>query len=250
MQAFCCYKKLLNQSAETPFPPHGDKLAIANDMGSFFIKKILDLRVSLDATEKSCGTINRHSSHCSSSFTAFRRVDMDYLRKLVLRVPSKSCLLDSVPTNITKDCLNELLPILSTMINLSLQCGLFPDIWKYSVVTPLLKKQGLDLVFKTFRPISNISFVSKLAERVAADQIQSYLNEHDLFPSLQSAYRLHYSTETALLKVKNDILMNMEDQHVTLPVILDLSAAFDTVDYRILLDRLQFDFGISGSVLN
>ena len=79
---------------------------------------------------------------------------------------------------------------------------------------------------------------------VTIDQIQSYLNEHDLFPSLQSAYRQHHSTETALLKVKNDILMNMEDQCVTLLVLLDLSAAFDTVDHRILLDRLQFDFGI------
>ena len=79
---------------------------------------------------------------------------------------------------------------------------------------------------------------------VKIDQIQSYLNEHDLFPSLQSAYRQHHSTETALLKVKNDILMNMEDQCVTLLVLLDLSAAFDTVDHRILLDRLQFDFGI------
>ena len=112
------------------------------------------------------------------------------------------------------------------------------------------KRQGLDLVFKNFRPISNLSFVSKLAERVAADQIQSYLNEHDLFPSLQSAYRRHHSTETALLKVKNDILMNMENQKVTLLVLLDLSAAFDTVDHRILLDRLQFDFGISGFALN
>ena len=149
-----------------------------------------------------------------------------------------------------KDCLDELLPILSTTINLSLESGFFPDIWKESIVTPLLKKQGLDLVFKNFRPISNLSFVSKLAERVAADQIQSYLNEHDLFPSLQSAYRRHHSTETALLKVKNDILMNMENQKVTLLVLLDLSAAFDTVDHRILLDRLQFDFGISGSALN
>ena len=110
---------------------------------------------------------------------------MDSLRKLVLRVPTKSCLLDPVPTNILKDCLDELLPILSTTINLSLESGFFPDIWKESIVTPLLKKQGLDLVFKNFRPISNLSFVSKLAERVAADQIQSYLNEHDLFPSLQ-----------------------------------------------------------------
>ena len=133
-----------------PFPPHGDKLALANDMGSFFIKKISDLRVSLDATENLCSTVNRHSSHCSSSFTAFRRVDMESLRKLVLRAPTKSCLLDPVPTNILKDCLDELRPILSTTINLSLESGFYRDFWKESVVTPLLKKQGLDLVFKTF----------------------------------------------------------------------------------------------------
>ena len=119
-------------------------------MGSFFINKILDLRVSLDATE--------NSSHCSSFFTAFRRVDMDSLRKLVLRAPTESCLLDLVPTNILKDCLDKLLPILSTTINLSLEYGFFPDIWKESVVTPLLKKQCLDLVFKNFRPISNLPF--------------------------------------------------------------------------------------------
>ena len=187
-------------------------------MGSFFVKKISDLRVSLDKIPNSCSTISRHSSQCSSSFTAFHRVD--YLRKVVLRKPTKSCLLDPIPTNIMKDCLDELLPILTTMINLSLESGFFPVIWKDSVVTPLLKKQGLDFVFKNFRPISNLSFVSKLAERVAADQIQSYLNENDLFPTLQSAYRQHHSTETALFKVKNDILMNMEDKHVTLLVLL------------------------------
>ena len=155
---------------------------------------------------------------------------MDSLRKLVLRAPTKSCLLDPVPTNILKDCFDELVPILSTTINLSLESEFFPEIWKESVVTPLLKKHLLDLAFENFRPISNISFVSKLAERVAADQIQSYLNEHDLFPSLQSAYGRHHGTETALLKVKNDILMNMENQKVTLLVFLDLSAAFNVVD--------------------
>ena len=119
MQAFYSVlpKKLLNQTPDTLFPPHGNKLPLANDMGSFFIKKISDLRVSLDPTENLCSTVNRHSS----SFTALRRVDMDSLRKLLLRAPTKSCLLDPVPTNILKDCLEELLPILSTTINLSLE---------------------------------------------------------------------------------------------------------------------------------
>ena len=98
---FAATKKLFNQTADTPFPPHGDKLALANDMGSFFIKKISDLRVSLDATENLCSTVNRHSSHCSSSFTALRRVHMDFLRKLVLRAPTKSGLLYPVPTKKT-----------------------------------------------------------------------------------------------------------------------------------------------------
>ena len=84
---------------------------------------------------------------------------------------------------------------------------------------------------------------------MAADQIQSYLNKRDLFPSLQSAYQRHHSTETALFKVKNAILMSMKNQKFTL-LVLDLTAAFDTVDHRILLDRLQFDFQISGSALN
>ena len=85
---------------------------------------------------------------------------------------------------------------------------------------------------------------------MAADQIQTNLHEYDLFPSLQSAYQQHHSAETALLKVNNGILMNMEDQHVTLLVLLALNAAFHNVDHPILLDHLKFDFGISGSAPN
>ena len=83
-----------------------------------------------------------------------------------------------------------------------------------------------------------------------ADQIQSYMDMNYLFPPFQSAYRPRHSTETALLKVKNDILMNMDRQCVTLLVLLDLSAAFDTVDHAILIDRLSTEFGVTGPVLN
>ena len=76
-----------------------------------------------------------------------------------------------------------------------------------------------------------------------------YNSNHSLYPLLQSAYPLGHSTETALLKVHNDLLMNMDAQRVTLLVLLDLSAAFDTVDYEVLLHRLRSSFGIRGTAL-
>jgi len=136
------------------------------------------------------------------------------------------------------------------MINLSLESGVFPENWKQADVRPRLKKSGLEVAFKNLRPISNLSFTSKLTERVVFNQMHNHMKFHNLYPEAQSAYREFHSTETALLRVKNDILMNMNKKHVTLLVLLDLSAAFDTVDHSILLDRLHSSFGILGPVLS
>ena len=92
-----------------------------------------------------------------------------------------------------------------------------------ALVHPLLKKQDLQLVNKNFRPVSNLQFTSKLTEKAVAVQLQDHMLNNNLFPELQSAYRQDHSTETALLKVKNDILMSMDKGHVTLLVLLDLS---------------------------
>ena len=153
-------------------------------------------------------------------------------------------------TKVVKECLDELVPLLTVIISQSLQSGVFPGVWKEALVTPTLKKCGADLAFKNFRPISNLPFVSKLVERAVADQLQSHLVKNNLFPTLQSAYRPNHSTETAQLKIKNDILMNMDKQHATLLILLDLSAAFDTVDHQILLNRLCTEFGVSEKVLD
>ena len=71
-----------------------------------------------------------------------------------------------------------------------------------------------------------------------------------IFPALQSSYRQFHGTETALIKVMNDILLKMNSQHVTMLILLDLSAAFDTVDHRILLERLSDEDGIRGTALH
>ena len=103
--------------------------------------------------------------------------------------------------------------------------------------------------FKNYRPVSNLKFISKILERVVAVQLQTHLDEAGLMTAFQSAYRKHHSTESALLNIQNDILLNMAKGSVTALTLLDLSAALDTIDHTILLDRLNVYYGISELVL-
>ena len=100
-----------------------------------------------------------------------------------------------------------------------------------------------------FRPISNLTFSGKLMEHIVTDQIISHLNQHSLMQEKQSAYRKFHSTETALLKVKTDIIISMDNQEITCLILLNLLAAFNTVDQTILLDRLETTFAIKGIAL-
>ena len=155
-----------------------------------------------------------------------------------------SCPLDPIPITLLVEHLDELLPLSTRMVNLSLNTGYFPDSWKLAIVRPLLKKDGLEPVPKNYRPVSNLQYISKLAETVVAKQLQKHLSLKNLFPVFKSAYCHHHNTETALLKVVNDILLNVDKQRVTLLLLLNLSAAFDTVDHSTLLRRLEHSFGI------
>ncbi len=147
--------------------------------------------------------------------------------------------------------MDVLLPFVTRMVNASLQQGRLPDSQKHAIVTPLLKKPGLDTAdMNNYRPVSNVSFMSKLIERVVANQLNEYLSANNLLPRFQSAYRKGHSTETALLRVWSDMLMAADDRKITLLSLLDMSAAFDCVDHMILLHRLQVAVGIGGAALD
>ena len=117
------------------------------------------------------------------------------------------------------------------------------------MVIPHLKKPTLELECKNYRPVSSLQFVSKLVERAVVDQLSKHMQDNDLYPVMQSAYRKYHSAETALLKVKNDFLHSMDDQQATMLVLLDLSAAFDTVNHNILLRTLQDRLGVNSTAL-
>ena len=105
---------------------------------------------------------------------------------------------------------------------------------------------GLENIFKNYRPVSNLNFISNLLESAVLLQIQEHLYNPNLLPQYQSSYWVNFSTEILLLKVIDDILKGMEAQEVMALVALDLSAAFDTVDHELLLVSLKSHFGIDG----
>ena len=163
---------------------------------------------------------------------------------------NKSCELDPLPTWLLKQCTEELLPLISAIINNSLESGVFPYQCKHAIIRPLLKKQGLDADdLKNYRPVSNLQFISKVLEKVVDQQIDEHLNTHSLNDPLQSAYRKNHSTETATIKLCNDIISGMDSGKCTVLASLDLTAAFDTVDHDIFLHRLQNVYGICGIAL-
>jgi len=149
-----------------------------------------------------------------------------------------------------KKLLQVLAAPITNIVNLSLSSGVFPDEMKLALVTPLLKKTSLSPeILNNYRPVSNLSFLSKLVERVVARQLRSHLETAGLYVPVQSAYRSNHSTETALLKVLNDLLLVADRGDAALLTLLDQSAAFDTIDHEILLERIRLRFGLNGTAL-
>ena len=122
--------------------------------------------------------------------------------------------------------------------------------WKRAVVKPLLKKPGLECIFKNYRPVSNLPAISKPIEKVAIKQIQDHSDENNTTHTHQSAYKVNHSCETALLFLHNEILSSFEKQEMPNLCAIDLSAAFDTVDHGIMISTMENTFGLSGNTLS
>ena len=181
-----------------------------------------------------------------NSFQSILERDVE---KRIRKLPSKSCELDLMPTTLLKSAVDVVTPAVTCIINMSLLSGEFCKNLKLAHLKPLIKKTGLNLVFKSFCPVRSLSYISKLIERFAAEQLVDHVTQNGLGEKYQLAYRALHSNETALTHVRNDILLNMDNRKSACLVLLNLSAAFDMFDYATLLNHLQSRFKITGVVL-
>ena len=244
---FRAVNSLRKERSVNLIPPHTSQLQLADDFGEFFCSKIS--RIREDITSSSVPSINISVPSPEVKLETFAHVSEDAVRKIILSRSDASCHLDPIPTWLVKKCVDIVTPIISKMINFSLDGSCIPNSWKNALVIPLIKKLDTDPVFENFRPVSNLSFVSKIAKKAVISQLLNHCNEHVPLPTNQSLYRQFHSTETALIKVQSDILSSMDRQDVTLLVLLDLSAAFDTVNHETIAALLESDFGVASQGL-
>ena len=161
---------------------------------------------------------------------------------------TKATGLDIISARLIRECTDIISGRLCDLFNKSLISGIFPDDWKCARVTPLFK-QGESFDLNNYRPISVISVVAKVFERIVYDQLYNFLNSEEIISKQQSGFRSLHSTVTALLEATDSWAFNIDRGYVNAVVFLDLKTAFDTVDHEILLTKMN-RCGIQGRTLD
>ena len=210
----------------------------------FFLNKIKKIRKQFhdQNTQKS------YHRKCSS-FNGFLPLDREEILNIIKCMNPTIYIMNPCNTQFLFKFKETIVDAITIMTNQSLTTGEFLDHWKVAAVRPLIKGPNMDTELKNYRPISNLAFLSKITEKVAQLQLQKHFDQQSLLPNHQSAYRQHYSMETTLLNMCDNILKNMENQKCTSIVCLDLSTAFNTVNHKILLGVLKSYSEISNHAL-
>ena len=181
----------------------------------------------------------------------FTPVTEQFVLEILQKSVPKSCDLDPISAKncCTKTSMFSSLqsPISSTLHWLLV---LYHQTSKLLLSNPCSKKPpSTKMYWKNYRPISNLPFLSRILEKIVLHKLLAHLQENNLCNYFQSAYRTGHSTETALLRVVNDFLNAMNEAKIFVLLLLDLSAAFNTIDHHILLSRLKTAFGIRSTAL-
>jgi len=239
----------LDNDAALKLPPTESLQDTVEEFNTFFTEKIKAIREAFSNSTLNEDPVAKVPVDIDSKLCEFRETSVEELKDILKSVKIKSCLADPLPAELVKDNLSILLPQLCELVNLSLSTGCM-DGAKSALLTPLLKNDSLDSSnLKNYRPVSNLAFVGKIIEKVVQIRLEEHMKKNKLDMPFQSAYKKNHSTETLLIRVVNDLLIASDEGKATVVMLLDLSAAFDTVDHNKLLDILYREIGVSGTAL-
>jgi hypothetical protein len=178
----------------------------------------------------------------------FRTVPLSIVKQAIRSVKSDAIGLDGIPLKFIKLLLPLILLPLTHLFNESISSKIFPNDWKVSKIVPVAKIKNPG-VLKDYRPISILPALSKALERIMKDQIVSFCNQNDLLNQYQSGFRAGHSTTTALLKIADDIGKELDRNFISVLVLLDFSKAFDTVNFKLLCQKLKNSFFFTESAI-
>ena len=244
---FQVVNKGLDRNQTKVLPDYTDDLKkLASDCNEFFVKKVENFRSNMVDVEGP-----QHNYFPSSDFLSeFEPTTLDELKEIIGETGVKCSPADLLPQALFKENIDELLPVLVELVNLSLQSGNVDGV-KLADIIPAIKGEGMDPnILKNYRPVSNLTFLGKIIERVVLRRLTRHMSENNLHCEEQSAYKKNNSTETLLIKVSNDLLIASDERTATVVMLLDLSAAFDTVDHDLMLKILENEIGLKGTVLD
>ena len=203
-QLWNCINQILHRRPAPSLPNQVSIKSLCDSFSSHFKDKISLIRSAFP--DHILSTVNVASPRVNSLFVTFEPATADEVKKIIMSSLNKSCELDPLSTVLLKSCLDTLLKPITDIINASLCSGLFQDDFKHAHVNLLLKKTSLPKEYlNSYIYVSNFSFISKILEKVVASRLKSHISSNCLSNVSQSAYKEFHSTETALLKVHNDV---------------------------------------------
>ena len=233
-------KTLLGKKNKISLPTTNLDKTLCTRFGDFFSEKVEKLCYNLDLQRQLLPTDTTIlTTTCKHTFTEFERPTITDIYNLIVTAKTTSPS-DPIPLKMTKILASTLAPIYKQIIDTSLMTGEIPNNLKYAIINPYLKKPDLDVeVLSNYRPVSQLPLLSKILEKIVNKQIISYLNTYDLLDRRQNAFRKNHSTETTLLSLFDDLYKSLDSNLPIQLILLDLSAAFDTIDFDILIERLR-----------